>query len=272
MKIAVSAMIVLLAGSAGAGVAQCQQNPRQIEEIGEIKAHKIKSITTTTDINNISPPAHTNLTRNFDGKGNLVDSTGSNGNTGQRPFRWDYKYDDKGNEIEVASNGQKTTKSYKFDKAGRIVEVKSENPKTHFDENITDKYDDDGKLIDQLTRLSGNLVSESKFTYDPMGRVVEFIRLRPDGGLLLRTGYEYDTTGKIIQMLSFNSSDQPSGKTVYTYDSDGRLAEDTGYAADATARGHVTYKRDANGLVIEETSVDAQGKVLRAAKSSYEFY
>ena len=114
-------------------------------------------------------------------------------------YKYTFKYDEKGNEIErnsYISDGSLYYKyTYKYDEKGNEIE-----------ENI---YSSDGSL-------SIKYISK----YDEKGNKIEYNSYNSDGSLLSKYTYKYDEKGNEIEYNSYNSDGSIDEEETYKYELD----------------------------------------------------
>jgi hypothetical protein len=163
-----------------------------------------------------------------------------------------FKYDDKGNRLELVN--------YAGDRINSTVRS---------------TYDADGKLIKEET-VSGDgtvdLISEIKT--DAKGNKVEQQDKRQNSSTILfnyKYLYKYDEKGQEIERTAFRGNGTFLFRYSFIYDDNGNRIEWVQVASDSSVTAKVIYKYDDKNNLIEESEYEKGNKLKAAYTYTYEF-
>ena len=167
-----------------------------------------------------------------------------------------FKYDDKGNLIEMIGYSNYT---FKYDDKGNRMEENYYNADGILSGKVNYNYDDKGNRIEEnYYNADGILSGKNTYKYDDKGNQIEGNNYKVDGSgldLHLRLSgkytYKYDKKGNQIENNKFNADGILFGKYTYRYDDKGNEIEKNDYNADGSLYHKETYKYDDKGNKIE---------------------
>lgn len=214
-----------------------------------------------------------------------------------------YKFDDKGNKIDVVFFNQKGTIGnkdiYKYDDKCNELEYISYDSKGKIEFKSESKYNEDGNRIEQTNYKSdGELSSKKTFKYNEKGDLIEYVYYYPPYREESKYEYKYDENGNIIERIKFEtspisnaqskniskfnngkiieeSSNTESGdmltKDVYLYDEVGNNIEKVNYDFDGNKTSEYICKYNENGNLVEEIhNICITGKMIYKYSKKYD--
>lgn len=160
----------------------------------------------------------------YDESGNLVEKNGYGyflSIDGTLAHQWTYKYDEKGNQIEVLNVFEKSRWTYKYDEKGNVLEYNMHKANGSLGIKEKSKYDKMGNKIENNVYSSdGSLRSKYSYKYDKRGNEIEESVYHSDGSLKEKETYKYDEKGNVIEESWYNSNDILVANWKYQYDFD----------------------------------------------------
>ena len=139
------------------------------------------------------------------------------------------------------------------------------------------KYDDDGKVLQVTTSISGTEAAYTNYTYDDKGRLSTTVAVT--AAAVINTTYTYDDNDNLISALEQNQNNGEYNRTDYVYNADGDVIKESTFSAEDTLKSYVEisinadktqktftyYNGDgtATGEVVVET-YDEHGNKVRA--------
>jgi YD repeat-containing protein len=218
-------------------------------------------------------------------KGNIIKTKAinlfnENGNTleyqlfnadGSQNAKGTYKYDDKGNMIEVTHfrDGKLSSKdTYEFDNKEYEVNSKSYLPDGSLESRGKNKYDEKGNKIEEIYfQANGKLDTKYTSKFDEKGNVIETNGYNSNGGLTTKTSHRYDEKGNEIEMIYFNAETNTRMIRSFKYDVDGKIVEETVNLGNRITKNTYKYdKYDMNGnwlIKIQESDISPLSIVER---------
>lgn len=163
-----------------------------------------------------------------------------------------FKYDDKGNRIELAN--------YRAD--GKL------------NSTLKSTYDANGNITGEQTLLGNGTVDfTSVIKTDSKGNRVEQDDKRAGNNVLFNYKYYYlyDEKGQLLERIAYKGNGAFSFKYVFKYDDNGNKTEWVQYGQDSSMVGKVVYKYDTKNNLIEQTEFKKDGSLKAQYAYSYEF-
>jgi hypothetical protein len=232
-------------------------------------------------------------TLGFDEKGNKVKQARFLTN-GALEIEWNYKYDDKGNLVEMLSKDMYDQILYsrksKFDKWGNELE------RTEFDRQMKGEFDVklfytlDGYLVEKRTfneeekpwgkeeyQYQGNLLvlkksydengklfSENKYFYDGLDNLLMDITYSPPN-FRDTVKYLYDEKSRLIKIST-------NYKQEFKYSEDDNVTEEWFYNQLGGLQQYITYEYDEKGLLINKIKHDGMQTPVLNIRYEYDYY
>ncbi len=192
-------------------------------------------------------------------------------------YGFTFEYDNSGKRTKRTSHDGYTI-GYRYDSAGRLQAitgiVKKEGDLIILSALVSYEYDGSGRLTREL-RANG---TQTGYTYDPAGQLLQLVNYAPDGGIQSRFDYTYDMNGNRTSMTTLEGTTSyqydalrqlvgityPGGRQViYKYDAAGNRVTVTDNGAlesyttnnmnQYTTAGNAAYNYDADGNMISKT-------------------
>lgn len=160
-----------------------------------------------------------------------------------------YKYNSKGNEIEI--------NKYKSDE-------------TLWSKTTTQYDDKENKIQEKTYKSDGTLKSLTNYQYGNTGDIMKITS--EDGVISLITIHRYDNKGNEIEMNGYEPDLKTLiAKTTIQYDDLGNKVEVNAYKPDGTIILRTTFRYDDKGNEIEQNVVSADETLLLKLINRYEF-
>ena len=160
-----------------------------------------------------------------------------------------FKYDDKGNRIELANykpdgSLNSTIKSI-YDANGNITSEQTILGNGTVDITSTIRTDAKGNRMEQDDKKAGNsnplFNYKHYFKYDEKGQLIERIANRANGAFAFKYGFKYDDNGNKTEWTRIGADNSILEKVVYKFDAKNNLIEETKYKPDGTVTEAYTY-------------------------------
>mgnify|MGYP007006686315 CR=1 FL=1 len=174
-----------------------------------------------------------------------------------------YKYDDKGNEIEInqsAPNGERGKETFKYDDKGNPIELNTYYPidSLEMSYRYTYKYDDKDNIIEETIYTNGSLEGRLvTYKYDDKDNLTEVSVYTIDGILHWENIFKYDDKGNEIEKNSFKNGSL-SWKEISKYDDNGNKIESSNFNQNDVNHKFI-YKYDDKDNLIEKTYLSDGG-------------
>lgn len=144
-----------------------------------------------------------------------------------------YKYDKKGNAIEIKRNCTDESKNdieiNRYDKLGNVVKIKRKDAsmKRFYVQKFLYKYNDVDSIIEKKHFTNSTLDETESFSFDNIENIREYKRYSPSG-IIVGHFYDnfrwtYNDVGKKVKEERLSSKDEVIGKTVFEYDTLGNI-------------------------------------------------
>ena len=163
-------------------------------------------------------------------------------------------------------------KGYTYDEYGRIAEyfqIKDDGSRgwVHtysYDENgnnteintgsglYTMTYDENGNLLSKLYAYDGEVSSETYYTYDANGYVVNEKRIERYSDEVIYTYEIFYTSDYSEAVINQYKNGEPNGTTYETYNAAGQVLDSQVYDVDGNWKSGQTYSYDAAGNLLEQ--------------------
>ena len=190
-----------------------------------------------------------------------------------------FKYDDKGNRIELINYAgtrvNSTVKSI-YDANGKLIKEETVLADGKVDLISEIKTDAKGNKIEQQdTRQNSNsplFNFKYYFKYDEKGQQIERTAYRGNGTFLFRYSFKYDDNGNRTEWIQVASDSTVTGKVVYKYDDKNNLIEESDYEKGNSLKATYTYTYDFDkkGNWIRQTKLQNKTPIeIRERQISY---
>lgn len=193
----------------------------------------------------------------------------------------EYKYDDKGNELEIITSNsdgstEHTTSEYEYYNNGKLKkEVGFNNDGSII---FSCEYDDNGNVLNMIINLYGS--QQTEYEYDENGKKTKgkVTLYSEDNSISSVTEYEYDVYGNEVKEIYILYNDDDSelyayeSEYYYEYNDDNLPLKKSCDYADNTGRSICEYEYDTNGNKVKETdnSYDADGSIISSSICEYD--
>jgi len=190
------------------------------------------------------------VTQGLKGKVEVLSETILRGDSKKMASKNVFKYDEKGNMIELANYKAdgKLNSTFKsiYDANGNLVSEQTLLGDGKVDLTSTIKTDAKGNKIEQEDKRGGNDLFNytSYFKYDEKGRQIERKAVRGNGALMFQYNFTYDDNGNKTEWIQRGPNNTVVGKVLYKYDAKNNLIEETQYKGDGSLKGAYTYSYD----------------------------
>lgn len=170
---------------------------------------------------------------------------------GEMDFRYTFKYDEKGNKIEMTcynSDGSLNDKTtYKYDIKDNQVEIIMYNSNEKLEEKSEYTYNDkdikmDGKL--ELFKPDGSLDFSTIYNYDEKGNKIELYSYESNRNFRNNDTFKYDDKGNLIEFISLYPNGNVYSKDTYKYDEKGNQIEKITFNSNSEIKENITTKYD----------------------------
>jgi len=154
-----------------------------------------------------------------------------------------YKFIEYNEDGYMASYIDNTLKStFKYDSKGNKIELNSFNRNSKLEYKTKFKTDSIGNIIEEnLYKANKELESKTTYRYDSICNKIEVDNYNKGGVLEYKITYLYDTKENIIEENKYNSTGVLEYKTTYLYDSKNNKIEENNYIKGQLAK-KTTYK------------------------------
>ena len=167
--------------------------------------------------------------------GNIVSIADHGKNLGGSGVSTRFTYDDKGNLVkEIYTNDN--YKTYVYDEKNRVIIVKSFFAGDILDTETSYEYDSDDNIISMIDKKDNNIIRDTKYTYDKLGRITSFAEsnelFTPQTLAHATFEFIYDNMNRLTQinypdMRANEEDNEDLDGVVYIYDDSnhGRVSE-----------------------------------------------
>jgi len=195
------------------------------------------------------------VTENYDRAGNLIEAV-TYSEYDKTSTRHVFAYNQKGNlQEETAYDGDgvliyRKIFAYGYDSSGHETAVVAASQDGVFNHAEFSIYDEKGYLS-EVSFFAGSSIYRN--VLDVQGHIVYSARFN-NRQLLSETKWSYDSNGRLIELLSYGPTGTVTGKTVYEHDDSGKRAREITerYEQDAAGKLVTTYEYDSTGNWIKE--------------------
>ena len=178
-------------------------------------------------------------------------------------------------EIQEKCGGLKLNTIYKYDERGNEIEMLEQGELKYI--NFYD-YNSNGKLISKLQQDPlGNLSTTRSYRYDLKGNEISHYFKNHNSLTSYLASYTYDNSNNLTQKVETSSSYGNNGTDKYTtksvrkhkykYDDDNKIEEI--WESDGETMGRYIYEYDNQGNVSKVFSYDAKGLLMEAKIKMY---
>ena len=171
------------------------------------------------------------------------------------------EYNEDGYMVSYIDNTLKST--FKYDSKGNKIELNRFNRNSELEYKTKFKTDSIGNIIEEnLYKANKELESKTIYRYDSIGNKIEVNSFNKGGVLEYKITYLYDTKENITEENKYNSTGVLEYKTKYLYDSKENKIEENNYINGLLAK-KTTYKYefDQNSNWKKRTAYDKNNKV-----------
>jgi hypothetical protein len=132
----------------------------------------------------------------------------------------------------------------------------------------TFEYDGEQLVKELKTDNEGNLNSESDYTYNEIGKLVEAVVNNPEEEYWLRKIYTYDDQGGLTTVTSYNQANTPLERFTYLNDEKGWPVKIT----EENKRHSITTEIEYNdkGEIVFQAELDQQGQLIKQLEKTYD--
>ena len=190
-----------------------------------------------------------------------------------------FKYDDKGNRIELANyraDGKlNSTLKTAYDDNGNVTSEQTLLGDGKVDFTSVIKTDSKGNRVEQDdTRAGNNILFNYKyhFKYDEKGQLLERIAYRGNGAFSFKYVFKYDDNGNRTEWIQYGQDNSVVGKVVYKYDAKNNLIEQTEFKKDGSLKAKYTYSHEfdkKNNWIRQKKMVDNKVVEIKAREIKY---
>ena len=147
-------------------------------------------------------------------------------------FRYRFKYDRWGNQIEeqsIGPDGTLTSLSRStYNEQGHEVEKRLRRGESA--DHIKYIYDSRGNIIEEEKKTNGTFSIRRLYRYDEHNNKVEDTQFEQDGSVSTqRFEYKYDANGLLLEEQIFNRDNQPTTRYTFQYNTHGKCIQRTQY-------------------------------------------
>lgn len=130
------------------------------------------------------------------------------------------------------------------------------------------KYEEERLIKELKTDNEGNLISESDYTYNEKGKLIEAVVNNPEEEYWLRKIYAYDDQGVLTTVTSYNQANTPMERFSYFNDKKGRPVKIT----EENKRHMITTEIEYNdkGEIVFQAELDQQGQLIKQLEKNYD--
>jgi hypothetical protein len=253
----------------------CNSNKRKGEFYGHVKS--VKEFTYNSIENESKKDSAFSVWKIYNEKGELIQT---NRIDGRLNFKYSYKYDEKGNQIEKEEHDPDTESTlvtkYRYDEKNNQIEENNFLHEAGKEDEPTlkciFKYDEKGNKINEKQYLQTELVEDIMNKYDNKGNKVEIVytsyqRNREDGDEEDSDNGEIADTAKAdsVNIIGVSKGDNLSSRN-----DENRNNSNTDTIVYGSS-SKVQYTYDDKGNEIEEKEHNSKGKIIRIFTFKYEF-
>jgi hypothetical protein len=210
----------------------------------------------------------------YNSKGQLVEVTGEGKEYDDVWGSWKtiYKYNTKGNTIKVkelyVDDGRKFITTYKYDKYQKVIKIVAIDTGINDNRMSTYTYDDKGNKIEERYYDFETPTGKTIYKYDDKGNKVEECTYDVEGSLINKYTYKYDDKGNKVEECRYDMEGSLIDKYTYKYNNSGQVVEEAYYYGESL-REMLTYKYDSKGNLTEEISLKGE-KITPVEQTIYE--
>lgn len=171
------------------------------------------------------------------------------------------EYNEDGYMISYIDNTLKS--KFKYDSKGNKIELNSFNRNSELEYKTKFKTNSIGNIIEEnLYKANKELDSKTIYRYDSIGNKIEVDNFNKGGVLEYKITYIYDKKENITEENKYNSKGDLEYKTTYLYDSKNNKIEENNYINDQLAKKTIyKYEFDQNSNWKKRTAYNKNNKV-----------
>lgn len=204
----------------------------------------------------------------YDNKGNKLMESGFNG---AENYKNTYKYNGAGELVEINYYlGSTLDEKRLLERNGNITVIKVYDANDKFKYTITNRYDGNGNLLEEVKTEENVESRKVNYAYDHNQNINEEVKFLY-GNFSYQIKYKYDSKGRLIE-LEERVPDIPSAYVLkkYRYSPDGKLVAEEWRNDPNKDFSSKEYKYNSNGVLIETDCYFASYKFKVLYKYKYE--
>lgn len=193
-----------------------------------------------------------------------------------------FKYDEKGNRLELASyksdGSLNSTVRSSYDSAGKVASEETILANGTVDTKSVIKTDENGNRVEQ-SDIKQNPKANKLFNhryvyrYDAQARMIEWLAYQGNGSFFFKYIFTYDAIGNRTEWLQLTQTNQIIGKVEYKYDDKNNIIEERKYKGDGsqTEANTFTYEFDKKGNWTRQKKIQ-NGAVVEVRERVYKYF
>jgi hypothetical protein len=196
----------------------------------------------------------------FDMEGHMLKESTFNAD-GEPEELNEYKYDEQGRLAEelIYFEAKEVAETHRFEYDGEQLLKEFVFYQDGSEDTISFTYNSEGKLIEKvLIDSDGEMESREKFEYSGELLLHEEV-LGPDEQPISDSRYSYDEKGNLIETILWTQEDGELGRIVHEYDENGKRDCTERYNPSGQIVARTTFTLDEKGNVIEMLDEDTSG-------------
>lgn len=234
----------------------------------------IKSVKTYNVVKKEGTLEKGNLTSSikYDSTGHCIE-TFRYDNKGVLYFKLETKHLSDGGSIEetsTPSDDDGVRKISVFDKDGRLTEVCEYKDSEEWRKE-TFQYDALGNVTSHTSYDFGHLVENVSSKYNQQGKLLESVTKVANGNMVEKTTFQYDSLGNEISMVKYEYGELVK-KTISKYNYQGKLLEHVEYGANGKLAQKWQYVYDQKGRTLLELLTDSIGDIIQKEERAFDAY
>jgi antitoxin component YwqK of YwqJK toxin-antitoxin module len=166
-----------------------------------------------------------------------------------------YEYDEQGRvkyESISYQEGSMDHVNYTYHSNGKLHERVQEDEEGTVESREVTEYDGEKLTRESLYDAEGELVSDTRHTYDEKGNLIETIAWTAEHDEQVKISYEYDEKGRRECTETFSGTGQIVARTTVTYDDKDNVIEMLEEDTIATKNTKITYDEKEQAVLQEE--------------------
>lgn len=243
---------------------------KEAEEF-ETKGHSVRSVTfndrgrIVENISYFNDKYFTKEKYKYDNQGNNIEVAYTD-TSGSLQSKTTFEYDEEGNKIKTfyyRGDSLSSEETCWYDEKGHLLKLLS------FDKSTTYyKYDKQGNKIEETCYSDSILMHNSFWKYDEKDTKLEEVYYSADT-LQSRFTYKYDEQGRKLEELYYNPDSSLNAQTTYTYEEGLRIEETKDYGLDSVLQGHSISKVYEKDNLSEVSFYNTEGKLIETISQRF---